>query len=153
MEKETLKHTLQTCPLWLSNFVLVYQKLSTENLELLSTIYHEDVTFTDPLHTVEGFNDLYQYFQSLYQNLSACDFVIEELLWQGSSASLFWTMTYQHPKLNKGKIVTVAGTSHLKGQGDKIIYHRDFLDLGAMLYEQLPILGKLTKWIKNKAAN
>lgn len=153
MENKTLEHTLKGAPLWLTNFVLVYQQLSKENLQLLANIYHKNVTFIDPLHTVEGFDDLYQYFQNLYQNLSACDFVIDEVIWQDSQASLFWTMTYQHPKLNKGKMVTVVGTSHIKGEDDKVIYHRDYLDLGAMLYEQLPILGKLTKWIKTKAAN
>jgi len=153
MENKTLEHTLKGAPLWLTNFVLVYQQLSKENLQLLANIYHKNVTFNDPLHTVEGFDDLYQYFQNLYQNLSACDFVIDEVIWQDSQASLFWTMTYQHPKLNKGRTVTVVGTSHIKGEDDKVIYHRDYLDLGAMLYEQLPILGKLTKWIKTKAAN
>jgi hypothetical protein len=153
MENKTLEHTLKGAPLWLTNFVLVYKQLSEENLQLLANIYHKNVTFIDPLHTVEGFDDLYQYFQNLYQNLSACDFVIDEVIWQDSQASLFWTMTYQHPKLNKGRTVTVVGTSHIKGEDDKVIYHRDYLDLGAMLYEQLPILGKLTKWIKTKAAN
>ena len=153
MENKTLEHTLQEAPLWLNNFVTVYQKLTKDNLKLLATIYHEKVTFIDPLHTVEGFENLYQYFQNLYQNLSACEFIIEDVIWQDSQASLFWTMTYQHPKLNKGQTVTVVGTSHIKGEDDKVIYHRDYLDLGAMLYEQLPILGKLTKWIKIKAAN
>ena len=153
MENKALDHIPLGSPLWLSNFVLVYQQLSKDNLKLLHTIYHENVTFTDPLHTVEGFDNLYQYFQNLYHNLSACNFVIEEVIWQDSQASLFWTMTYQHPKLNKGNMVSVSGTSQIKGEGDKVIYHRDFLDLGSMLYEQLPVLGKLIKWIKTKAAS
>ncbi len=62
-------------------------------------------------------------------------------------------MTYQHNKLNKGEVVTVSGSSHLQGKEDKVIFHRDYLDLGAMLYEQIPLFGKLTKWIKVKAAN
>jgi hypothetical protein len=148
-----LEDILQDAPLWLSRFVIVYQKLSIDNLNLLSTIYHDRVTFIDPMHHVEGYDDLYQYFKSLYQNLSSCEFVIDDVIWQNSKASIFWTMTYQHSKLNKGRPVTVLGTSHIRGEDDKVIYHRDYLDLGAMLYEQLPVLGKLTKWIKTKAAN
>ncbi|TMM43132.1 nuclear transport factor 2 family protein [Colwellia ponticola] len=153
MKKDRLTDTLQGAPLWLSNFVTVYQKLSTDNLQLLSTIYHEQVTFIDPIHKVEGFDDLYQYFTNLYQNLSSCDFIIDDVIWQGSQASIFWTMSYKHPKLNKGNCVIVLGSSHIQGADSKVIYHRDYLDLGAMLYEQLPVFGKLTKWIKNKAAN
>jgi hypothetical protein len=152
METKSLEYITQGSPLWLSNFVIVYQKLSTNNLSLLATIYHEKVTFIDPMHQVEGYENLFQYFKSLYQNLSSCEFIINDVIWQRDQASLFWTMTYQHPKLNKGELVTVLGTSHIKGQDDKVIYHRDYLDLGAMLYEQLPVLGKLTKWIKVKAA-
>jgi hypothetical protein len=47
----------------------------------------------------------------------------------------------------------VQGSSHLKGVGDKVVYHRDYLDLGAMLYEQLPLLGRVIRSLKNRAAN
>jgi hypothetical protein len=153
MESIALKEVANNYPVWLSNFIFVYQKLSTDNLDLLEDLYHKDVTFIDPMHKVEGFKNLFQYFKNLYQNLTACDFVIDDVVWEDSKASIFWTMSYLHPKLNKGKRVQVRGTSHIKGQGGKVIYHRDYLDLGAMLYEQLPIFGKLTKWIKTKAAN
>ncbi len=139
-------------PLWLSNFVNVYQTLSTTNLGLLTTIYHEDIVFIDPMHQVEGLVQLQCYFANLYQNLSTCHFSIEKVLLENDSAALYWQMSYQHPKLNKGNTVTVDGHSHIRGIQDKVIYHRDYLDLGAMLYEQLPLFGKLTKWIKTKAA-
>jgi len=137
---------------WLTNFISVYQRLSTDNLELLASIYDPNITFIDPIHQIQGFDRLTTYFVGLYENLQHCDFVIENYLQQGSEASLFWTMSYQHPKLNKGKSVIVHGTSHIKSKDGKVVYHRDFLDLGAMLYEQLPMLGKIIKLIKQKAA-
>lgn len=137
---------------WLANFISVYQRLSTDNLDLLGSIYHADIAFIDPIHQIQGFDELASYFAGLYQNLQHCDFVIDNYLQQGSEASLFWTMTYQHPKLNRGKDVTVYGSTHIKSKDGKVIYHRDFLDLGAMLYEQLPVLGKVIKLIKEKAA-
>jgi len=139
-------------PLWLKNFIRVYQALSTENLHRLESIYHNEVIFIDPIHQVEGFDNLHHYFTSLYQNLAYCDFVIEQAIVQNSSAAIYWKMTYQHTKLNKGNTVTIIGTSHIKGQDDKVIYHRDYLDVGAMLYEQIPVLGKLILWIKKQAA-
>jgi hypothetical protein len=140
-------------PSWLIEFVIVYQSLNTDNLELLATIYHSNVTFIDPLHRVEGFVDLYKYFNNLYANLNSCEFVINKVIFDGNEAAIYWTMTYQHKKLNKGDLVTVLGTSNIKGEEDKVIFHRDYLDLGAMLYEQLPLFGKLTKWIKAKATS
>ncbi len=153
MQKNQLNSLPKDSPEWLSNFVSIYQTLATNNLELLATIYHSDITFIDPLHHVEGFDDLYNYFNGLYQNLQTCEFVIEKVIFDGKEAAIYWTMTYQHKKLNKGELVSVSGSSHIQGKEDKVIYHRDYLDVGAMLYEQIPLFGKLTKWIKAKAAN
>ncbi len=153
MQKNQLNSLPKASPAWLNNFVNVYQTLGTDNLDLLETIYHSNIIFIDPLHKVEGINDLHQYFESLYQNLLMCEFVIDNIIANNNEAAIYWKMTYQHKKLNKGKEVTVCGSSHIKGQEDKVTYHRDYLDVGAMLYEQLPLFGKLTKWIKAKAAS
>lgn len=153
MKKNVCNQLPPHSPSWLTNFVSVYQTLSTTNLDLLASIYHPNVTFIDPMHQVEGYKELYQYFKNLYENLSFCEFVIDNVIAQENEAAIYWTMTYQHSKLNKGEVVTVLGTSHIKGEQNKVIYHRDYLDLGAMLYEQLPFFGKLIKWIKTKAAS
>lgn len=140
-------------PIWLNNFVDIYQKLSTNNLDLLKNVYHEDVTFIDPIHQIQGFNNVFQYFQDLYRNVSTCNFTITNVIVEHEQAAIYWEMTYLHHKLNQGKLITVHGSTHIKGQDDKVIYHRDFLDLGAMIYEQMPFLGKLIKWIKIKVAS
>ena len=139
-------------PDWLNTFMEVYQNLSANNLILLESIYDQQVTFIDPIHEINGLENLHQYFENLYQNLSCCDFKISNVIAQPNQASIYWEMTYQHPKLNKGKVVSVFGTSHLCAKKGKVIYHRDYLDLGAMLYEQLPLFGRIVSWIKNKAA-
>lgn len=141
-----------TYPAWLNEFMSVYQTLSIDNLDLLESIYAQDITFIDPIHQIQGFDNLRQYFQGLYQNLSCCHFQIDNVISQSNQAAIYWQMTYQHPKLNKGQLVCVYGSSHLKAESGKVIYHRDFLDLGAMLYEQLPLLGKIIRWIKTRAA-
>jgi hypothetical protein len=60
-------------------------------------------------------------------------------------------MTYSHPKLNKGQQIQVDGMSQLKFD-DKIYAHRDYFDLGQMLYEQVPFLGGLIGLLKKRAA-
>lgn len=151
MQENVLKNSPVDSILWLDNFIDVYQRLSIDNLDLLKDIYHQNITFEDPLHKVEGFDNLHQYFKRLYENLSSCEFVIEQVILQDDNAAIYWKMTYQHTKLNKGKNVTVYGNSLIKSADGKVIYHRDFLDLGAMLYEQLPVVSRLIKWIKSQA--
>lgn len=148
-----LSDTLLTTqrPQWLESFVEIYQSLSTDNLHLLEQVYHRQVTFVDPMHEIEGFDNLKQYFDALYTNLSSCEFIIEEVIEQPEQAAIYWKMTYCHSKLNKGQPIEVQGHSHIKGQDGKVVFHRDYIDLGAMLYEHLPVIGKLTKWIKKRA--
>ena len=153
MQNNAFQDKTANMPLWLRNFVQVYQTLSTDNLDLLSMIYHKDIVFIDPLHELKGFDNLFEYFQNLYENLTSCEFVINNIIANEDQAAIYWTMSYHHPKLNGGNIVNVTGSSNIKGHEDKVIYHRDYLDLGAMLYEQLPVLNKLIRFIKKKAAN
>lgn len=128
----------------------VYQKLSRDNLHLLNGIYHEDVIFEDAAHRLEGWSELSDYFESLYQNVHRCDFDIHTQQQVGDSGFLTWSMLLQHPKLQGGQKVTVNGASHLKFQNDKVIYHRDYFDLGEMIYENIPLLGSVIRSIKQR---
>ncbi|WP_438467432.1 nuclear transport factor 2 family protein [Marinomonas sp. PE14-40] len=138
--------------LWLDNFITTYSKLGINNLHLLKEIYHQDVQFVDPMHQLKGLDTLLNYFDELYTQVSHCQFVVEEVLEADSEAAIYWTMTFCHKKLNKQQPIKVQGHSHIKSQDDKVIFHRDYLDLGAMLYEQIPLLGALIKSIKFRAS-
>jgi hypothetical protein len=152
MQNNTVNITPLDYPLWLRNFIQVYQSLSTDNLPLLSSVYDERIIFSDPVHTIEGFDNLYDYFENLYQNLVRCDFVIHKVIQEGSEAAIYWTMTYQHVTFNKGRVITIEGSSHIKGKNSKVFYHKDYLDLGAMIYEQLPVVGRFIRWVKHQVA-
>lgn len=74
------------------------------------------------------------------------------MLVDGDKASLSWTMIYRHPKLNKNQVIKVFGNSLIKGKDEHVYYHRDYLDLGEMIYEHIPFFGKLVKYLKKKVA-
>ncbi|WP_371188629.1 nuclear transport factor 2 family protein [Thalassotalea maritima] len=137
--------------LWLQHFIDVYQRLGTDNLHLLREIYHPQVKFADPMHELSGFSELQRYFEGLYTNLSSCDFKVTHTIVEGNQAAIYWLMTYTHNKLNGGKPVSVEGHSHLRERDGKVAYHRDYVDLGAMIYEQIPMVGKLIHLIKRRA--
>ncbi|WP_206484309.1 nuclear transport factor 2 family protein [Thalassotalea sp. G2M2-11] len=150
VEQATIAETLQDKPRWLANFITAYQSLSANNLAQLNNVYHQNVVFIDPAHRLTGIDDLLLYFSKLYQHIDSCEFVIEQLITEANSAAVYWQMTLQHPKLNQGAAITVSGHSLLKAMDNKVIYHRDYFDLGAMLYEQLPILGPIVRWLKQR---
>lgn len=139
-------------PIWLENFIDIYQKLSTDNIGLLESLYHQDIMFQDPMHEISGFTDLYKYFTLLYQNVNYCKFEIKQVFHQGNQAAIYWTMTYGHKKLNHGKPIIVEGHSLIMGIESKVTYHRDYLDLGQMLYQHVPVLGRAIQWLKKRVS-
>lgn len=139
-------------PIWLQSFLSTYEKLGTDNLHLLEEVYDQSVEFQDPMHFVSGLPNLQKYFHNLYTNLEACQFEITDAIYSETDAAIYWVMNYRHPKLNNGKTVTVEGHSRLKGKDRYVHFHRDYLDLGAMLYEQIPVIGAFVKQVKRRAS-
>ncbi len=128
----------------------VYSKLSKENLHSLSQIYHQEVIFEDSAHKINGWKDLKRYFENLYQNVNSCHFDIHSEHQSEDSGFLVWTMHLSHPKLKGGSSVAVKGVSHVKFSDGKVIHHRDYFDMGEMLYENLPVLGSVIRTIKQR---
>ncbi len=120
----------------------------TVTLENFATVYSEDVVFIDPAHEVQGLEQLVKYSQSMYDNVIECRFEFTGVIEAESSAVLTWNMVLQHPKLNKGKTIEVPGCSHIEFNEQLISYHRDYFDLGAMIYERVPLLGPIIRKIK-----
>ncbi|TPH12086.1 nuclear transport factor 2 family protein [Litorilituus lipolyticus] len=137
--------------IWLDNFINIYSQLSVDNLHLLDRLYHQDIIFIDPMHSLQGLAQLNSYFSNLYSNLASCDFTIVQVIHEGNQAAIYWQMKFCHPRLNKGQEVEVSGSSHIQGDNDKVTYHRDYVDVGAMLYEHIPFIGKLIAFIKRRA--
>jgi len=134
----------------LDNFCNLYQHLNKDNLAQLKEVYSDDVVFIDPIHEVKGLIALTAYFENLYENMEQCDFHIQHIIEQDAQACIVWQMIYSHKKINKGQPVSVNGCSHLQFS-NKIDNHRDYLDLGEMLYEHLPLIGPVISTIKKRA--
>ncbi|MGF1786403.1 nuclear transport factor 2 family protein [Photobacterium swingsii] len=134
----------------LENFITVYSQLGKDNLVDLEAIYHPDIVFEDPAHRIEGWDALHEYFAQLYSNITSCDFQIHHSLVDEKQAFVQWTMTFSHPDIEKGKSRTVEGCTRLELDGNKVVFHRDYFDLGEMIYEGVPLLGKVIRHIKTR---
>jgi ketosteroid isomerase-like protein len=134
----------------LDRFITVYTSLRKDNLNTLDEIYSEDVVFEDPAHRIEGYDNLSRYFESMYTNVTDCRFNIHEHAVNGDVAFISWTMTLSHPKLDGGAERAVNGCTRLVLKEGRVVLHRDYFDLGEMLYEALPVLGSAVRMIKKR---
>jgi hypothetical protein len=58
-------------------------------------------------------------------------------------------MRFQHARFRKGETRELRGVSHIKFNG-KVYYHHDYFDMGAFIYERVPVLGTVIRTIKNR---
>lgn len=137
----------------LERFLTTYQRLNRDNLELLDAIYSDDVRFSDPAHSLNGLPALRHYFTELYANVESISFAFDTPQINGDRVFVQWIMRLRHPRLNRGGEVEVPGISCLHFAEDgRVDEHRDYFDLGVLLYEQLPFLGSLVRAIKRRFA-
>lgn len=130
--------------------VSFYNGYQSGNGTAIEDLYHPEVVFEDPATTIHGRQHLNDHLEALYANLERCQFRLGNSIEQGNHTTLFWDMDICHPKLNRGKSIVVQGCTHLTLKNDLIIYHRDYFDLGAMLYEHIPLMGRLIRRLKQK---
>jgi len=116
--------------------------------EHFATVYSREIRFLDPAHEVRGLSALVAYSQSMYANVNYCRFDFARVIEDDGVAVLFWTMTLSHPKLQRGQPISVTGNSLIKFSNGLVDYHRDYFDLGAMIYERIPVVGHVIKRIK-----
>lgn len=141
----------------LDKFKKMYSDLSELNVDDLATLYHPDIEFIDPITTHTGLSSVKGYFLNLLKTSETCTFTIHDTIENGSTMSsthyvVVWTMHLRSKKLNKGNPITLDGTSLLSIKNDLIIYHRDYYDMGQMIYEHIPVLRHVILKIKSMLA-
>jgi len=125
-----------------------YQALGSENIADVESLYTTDIYFEDPSHAIQGKPSLMRYFSNQFKNLDKCSFKFHSTIANETDIFMTWTMFLNHPKLRGGETIRVEGTSYLRTRHGKIYYHRDYFDMGAMLYEHLPLIGRIIQRIK-----
>ncbi|MBD9485150.1 nuclear transport factor 2 family protein [Pseudomonas sp. PDM14] len=138
---------------FLQRFAAGFASLNKDNLQRVAELYSADIHFRDPLHDVQGLDPLRAYYEQLYANVRELrfDFHGYDTLADGEGY-LRWTMHYRHPRLAGGRPLQLDGCSHLRWRAERVYYHRDYFDAGALLYEHLPLFGALIRWLKGRLA-
>ena len=127
-----------------------YQAFGSENIADVESLYTTDIYFEDPSHAIQGKPSLMRYFANQFKNLDKCSFKFHSTIANETDIFMTWTMFVNHSKLQGGETIRVEGTSYLRTRNGKIYYHRDYFDMGAMLYEHLPLIGRIIQRIKQR---
>ena len=55
-----------------------YDEFSDVNIDKLGELYHDEVTFIDPIHQLHGLEDLKHYFKHTMENVEECHFAFTD---------------------------------------------------------------------------
>lgn len=137
---------------YLETFAERFATLDAGNLQRLDELYNEDITFRDPLHQIHGLPALREYFAELYANARDIRYDFHDASeTRPGHGYLRWTLHFRHPRLNGGQPIALDGCSHLQWD-ERVHFHQDYFDAGALLYEHVPVLGGLIGWLKGRLA-
>lgn len=130
-----------------------FEQLTPQDLPRLAEIYVPDARFKDPFNQVQGVVAITRVFEHMFATLEAPRFVIHDVIVQGDQCFLTWDFIFGLRSLRQGEL-TVRGGSHLKlAEDGRIADHRDYWDVAEELYEKLPVVGALMRWLKRRASS
>lgn len=128
-------------------FAAAFARIAPDAPVDVQSLYAPGVVFTDPAHHLEGREALAAYFARLDANLVEARFVVHDDVRGPGTAALRWTM-HAELRMPRGRTVEVVGTSWLTYDEARITSQVDHFDLGALVYEQVPVLGWVLRWVK-----
>ncbi len=135
--------------------VKAFNDLRVDNLHILDNFYHPKLKFHDPIGEIDGLEAMKAYYAQMYETVTDIRFDFETLTQEGDNIIGTWTMHLKAKGLNGGEQVSVKGVSHLRFDPDSnlVIYHRDYFDMGAFIYEYIPVLGTFVRMVKKKLSH
>jgi len=132
----------------------VFNGLNKDTMHILDDFYAEDVSFKDPLGSIEGRDEIRAYYENLYESVQEIRFEFSDHVAQDDTCVVVWTMYVTASGLNGGDEVVLEGNSVIRfNADDKVVYHRDYFDMGEFIYENVPVLGFFIRRIKDRLAH
>ncbi|MEI8029498.1 MAG: nuclear transport factor 2 family protein [Comamonadaceae bacterium] len=136
----------------IESIVQVFEGLTLEQVEQLDKLYASDARFKDPFNDVRGVAAIQRIFRHMYLQLEAPHFVIDQQIIDGRQCFLTWEFRFFFRRFSPRVEQVILGGSHLVlDEAGRITLHRDYWDAAEELYEKIPVIGGLMRWLKKRA--
>ncbi len=124
---------------WITN-------LSPDNLYQIDQFYTLDSTFQDPFNKVSGREEIKRLFKDMFK-LDDVRFEVLESMRDGNKGFATWNMYFKI----MGKSQMIHGGSFIHFDEDGLIKnHRDYWDAAEEVYEKMPVLGQVLRFVKKR---
>ena len=137
----------------LARVVAFYESISASDVAGLGELYAADAFFKDPFNEVRGVPAIARIFEHMFVQVDAPRFTVHETIAQGDAAFLAWDFEFSFRRPLPTGPRRIRGCTHLRfDAAGRVSMHRDYWDAAEELYEQLPAIGVLMRWLRRRAA-
>ncbi|MBC7680738.1 MAG: nuclear transport factor 2 family protein [Ferruginibacter sp.] len=132
--------------------VRFFETLTPQSVARCADFYAPQARFKDPFKDVQGVPAIQAIYAHMFTGLYAPRFVVIARVVSGHQCFLTWDFHFRFKNFDTGTPQTIHGGSHLHLDTDgRITLHRDYWDAAEELYEKLPVVSSLMRWLKRKA--
>ncbi len=129
-----------------------FESLTPESVGQLTAFYSPDARFKDPFNDVRGVPAITQIFEHMFAALQEPRFMVTQQIVDGAQVFLVWEFRFRFKRFDTVTEQLIRGGSHLTlAEDGRISEHRDYWDAAEELYEKLPGLGALMRYLKRRA--
>ena len=137
----------------LDDLIRYFETITEATVPQLRDFYAADAYFKDPFNEVHKVAQIEQIFDHMFGPLSEPRFIVHTRIEQGDEAFLTWDFRFRIKKYKPDVEQAIRGGSHLRFDvQNKVCYHRDYWDAAEELYEKLPLVGGLMRFMKCRMA-
>jgi hypothetical protein len=140
------------CSQAVAQLVVFFESLTPESAGDVSLYYATDARFKDPFNDVTGLAAITRIFEHMFVSLDRPRFVVTNQIVQGTQCFLTWEFHFAFKRFNSRQQQIILGASHLVFSPQGLVtIHRDYWDAAEELYEKLPVVGSMMRWLKKRA--
>jgi len=130
-----------------------FEHLSPADMARIGERYTADAYFKDPFNEVRGSAAIAGIFSHMFVQVHEPRFSVHACVGDAREAFLTWDFDFRRGG-DAGTPLRIHGASHLRlDDAGRITWHRDYWDAAEELYEKLPVLGALMRWLKRQVAS
>ena len=130
-------------------YAAAFERLTRDALPEFGALFTDDARFTDPFNDVRGRDAVLAVFRDMFDRVEAPRFTILDIAASADAAYLKWRFTYRL----LGRPEAIEGMSEVRFAAEgRVAWHIDHWDAAGQLYEKLPGLSLLMRWLRRRIA-
>jgi steroid Delta-isomerase len=128
-----------------------YETLTPESVAQLHGLVAADVRFKDPFNDVRGVDRMIAVLQQMFEDATDIRFELGEQVVRADLCFVRWRFWFRPRRLSRGELWHIEGVSAVRFDHDsKVIEHIDYWDAAEHIYQRLPVLGPILRWVRQR---